>query len=132
MRKSPLMVEEAEEINPWSKNQELAVEEARRYVVPPSAVSVTLGSVALPCESDPHRRSPLVSVSMVSQSASPVSAKEPEETVMPPVNVEVAAPCTSKVPVEVAEAKPKSPEIVEEPSAMKPPLSSTRKIVVEA
>ena len=50
-----------------------------------------------------------------------------------PVTPERASPMSSvEAKVEEAEAKPKSPEIVEEPSAMKPPLSSTRKIVVEA
>src|SRR3989344_9534151 len=83
-RKSPFTVEEALAMKPWSKNQEFAVEEAERYVVPPRAVKMTLGSVALPCESDPHRSIPLVSVSMVSQSVRLVTAK-PFVVVAPPL-----------------------------------------------
>jgi len=59
---------------------------------------------------------------MVSQLESPVRAMEPEETATPPVKVEVASPCTSMVPVVVAEpTRRKSSMKVEEALEMRPP-----------
>ena len=114
-----LIVDEAFDMNPVSKNQAFAVVEAERYVVPPTNLRMTFGSPAAPpVASVPHEKFPLASVSIVSHETRlsalyvPPVNRSPFANVdvavvdttlstfdwSPPANVEVPVPLTCKTP----------------------------------